>query len=90
MLSNSKKSNRNGQKKAPPIQPGLKRFKTQTKESQKLVNQLIPPGLVQQIRGEGGDPGLETSSFNEDLSKFDGMDKSSGGRPAPRISANFA
>ena len=82
LLNPSKNSKRNGQKKAPPIQPGLKRFKTQTKESQKIVNQLIP-------HNREGDPGLETSSFNEDLSKFDGMDKSSGGKPYPLISQNL-
>lgn len=82
LLNPSKNSKRNGQKKAPPIQPGLKRFKTQTKESQKIVNQLIP-------HHREVDPGLETSSFNEDLSKFDGMDKSSGGKPYPLISQNL-
>ena len=33
--------------------------------------------------------GMETSSFNEDLSKMDAIEAISGGKPVPRISQNL-
>ena len=65
ILISSKNERRNGSKKqSPPLQAGIKRFKTQTREGDGLpilpLHPMAEKGAVED--------GLETSSFAEDLS----------------------
>ena len=65
ILISSKNERRNGSKKqSPPLQAGIKRFKTQTREGDGI------PMLPLYPMAEKGplEDGLETSSFAEDLS----------------------